>query len=403
MKGWRGMAPAAVGAVVATLVSTAAPGSLSAQEVRFDVAGGRDHVQQGPTSSGASSLLVGLRVLGAERWAGVFTGVPIEDQQALWGAAAGSARLWANRGALRVGIDLTGQFFLQSDREGAAPDNGLGGPPGGLPIGGPLGRPLPVRDEEGPPGGWGAAGDALAVLELRKSRGSVEIRGGASQYRHAFGELTLDRTLPQAHVRTSLAPDRNGLLQFEARRYWADEGTLSRLDATGIARRGAITLWLSAGRWVEGPVTGSPWSFGASFDVHHRAVLVASARREPYDPLYLTPDRTTWNAGISLRFGAPESVRAPVPQTYEAGVATVAISSDGIRGVPRVAGDFNEWQPAPMTRENGRWVFRVRVEPGVYNYAFVDEEGTWFVPESTPGRKPDGFGGHVAVLVVEER
>jgi hypothetical protein len=38
--------------------------------------------------------------------------------------------------------------------------------------------------------------------------------------------------------------------------------------------------------------------------------------------------------------------------------------------------------------------------PGVYHYAFVAEDGTWFVPESVPGRQDDGMGGHVAVLVV---
>jgi len=47
------------------------------------------------------------------------------------------------------------------------------------------------------------------------------------------------------------------------------------------------------------------------------------------------------------------------------------------------------------------WIHRVALEPGVYNYAFVDEAGTWFVPEDTPGRRSDGMGGWVAVLVVE--
>ena len=40
------------------------------------------------------------------------------------------------------------------------------------------------------------------------------------------------------------------------------------------------------------------------------------------------------------------------------------------------------------------------LEPGVYRYSFRSESGEWFVPESTPGRRPDGMGGFVAVLVV---
>ena len=29
----------------------------------------------------------------------------------------------------------------------------------------------------------------------------------------------------------------------------------------------------------------------------------------------------------------------------------------------------------------------------MYHYAFVAEDGTWFVPESVPGRQDDGMGG----------
>ena len=53
-----------------------------------------------------------------------------------------------------------------------------------------------------------------------------------------------------------------------------------------------------------------------------------------------------------------------------------------------------------MEREGGRWIWRARLAPGTYHYAFVAEDGTWFVPESVPGRRDDGMGGHVAVLVV---
>ena len=47
-----------------------------------------------------------------------------------------------------------------------------------------------------------------------------------------------------------------------------------------------------------------------------------------------------------------------------------------------------------------RWVWRGEVPPGTYHYAFVGADGKWFVPASVPGRRDDGMGGHVAVLVV---
>jgi hypothetical protein len=53
-----------------------------------------------------------------------------------------------------------------------------------------------------------------------------------------------------------------------------------------------------------------------------------------------------------------------------------------------------------MQRRGDAWVYSVTLEPGTYNYAFVDAQGEWFVPEKHPGRKSDGMGGVVAVLVV---
>jgi hypothetical protein len=36
----------------------------------------------------------------------------------------------------------------------------------------------------------------------------------------------------------------------------------------------------------------------------------------------------------------------------------------------------------------------------VYHYAFRSADGEWFVPASMAGRRDDGMGGHVAMLVV---
>jgi hypothetical protein len=74
--------------------------------------------------------------------------------------------------------------------------------------------------------------------------------------------------------------------------------------------------------------------------------------------------------------------------------------SDAPPGEVSIAGDFNNWQPTPMQREGDNWVVRLPLAVGAYHYAFRSANGTWFVPSSTPGRRNDGMGGHVAVLLV---
>jgi hypothetical protein len=92
-----------------------------------------------------------------------------------------------------------------------------------------------------------------------------------------------------------------------------------------------------------------------------------------------------------------------VPLPVQSGSAPVMLRlpEGAAPGPVSVAGDFTDWKPVAM-RLNGReWEFATRLEPGVYHYAFVDARGNWFVPEGTPGRKPDGMGGWVAVLIVD--
>ena len=91
---------------------------------------------------------------------------------------------------------------------------------------------------------------------------------------------------------------------------------------------------------------------------------------------------------------------APVPARSRDGRAVVALPARAAKGRPSIAGDFTGWKPVPMQRDGSRWTYTAKLEPGTYHYAFVGEDGTWFVPESVPGRQDDGMGGHVAVLVV---
>jgi hypothetical protein len=53
-----------------------------------------------------------------------------------------------------------------------------------------------------------------------------------------------------------------------------------------------------------------------------------------------------------------------------------------------------------MTLAGGEWTATLVLPRGVYRYAFRRPDGSWFVPEGTPGRTDDGMGGAAAVLVV---
>lgn len=70
-----------------------------------------------------------------------------------------------------------------------------------------------------------------------------------------------------------------------------------------------------------------------------------------------------------------------------------------------VVGDFNGWDPqrTRMIRSDheGRWTARLKLPPGVHQYAFVIDGSTW-VPD--PGAKTtlaDGFGGRNSVLIID--
>ena len=68
---------------------------------------------------------------------------------------------------------------------------------------------------------------------------------------------------------------------------------------------------------------------------------------------------------------------------------------------PSVAGDFTNWVRVRMTRYENEWRLSMNLAPGVYRYAFRNEDGHWFVPPSIPNRLDDGMGGWVAVLIVQ--
>jgi hypothetical protein len=142
------------------------------------------------------------------------------------------------------------------------------------------------------------------------------------------------------------------------------------------------------------------WGGGAGVALGDRATLWASVRQEAPDPLYWNAVRRTWSVGVTTRLGRGAPALLPAPRSEPGGVLIHISAADAPGADVSIAGDFNNWRPVPMQREGREWVIRLPLKAGVYHYAFRSAGGDWFVPASVAGRRDDGMGGQVAMLVV---
>jgi hypothetical protein len=374
------------------------PPACQAQEWRFEALGGRYRYQGSPVGAADGTAMLGIRYVEGASWVGALAGVPLTATDAPWGALTSSLRLTRGRQRLRWGVRLTGQAFVQGTRVDSVAVQGPGPPiVGNVPLRrrGPLGGGI-----EPSLSGWGASGEITPLVTLWTPRMTAEARVGVAAFHSDFADLAFDRSVVLAHMRVSGALAPSLVVSAEAVSHWAQEGTYPYLGGSALLAEGSLQAWASVGTWLARDVTTIPWALGTSVAVGERVSLTGSVRRDAFDPLFQTPDRTSWSVGVSFVLGRAPAPRAPVPTRYEAGIATITLRADQAVGEPSVAGDFNDWKPQAMTLRDGQWTLGIRLGPGVYYYSFVSSDGAWFVPESVAGRKPDGFGGHVAVLVV---
>jgi hypothetical protein len=229
---------------------------------------------------------------------------------------------------------------------------------------------------------------------------TLRAQGGWSGYRSGLEDTDLTRHVGLAGVELTGRLSGSVLVGASARRYWADDTVHTLARGTFVWAHPSVTLWAGAGHWLAPADRLLSWSAGARVPVGQRLELALQARDDSFDPLYASTPRRSWTVGVRVRLGNAPSGAAPVPASYERGIATIALPASSARGVPRIAGDFNDWTPEPMELRGDTWSYEAALAPGVYEYAFVDENGTWFVPPSTPGRRDDGMGGFVALLVV---
>lgn len=138
-----------------------------------------------------------------------------------------------------------------------------------------------------------------------------------------------------------------------------------------------------------------------------RFTLTATAGRQLFDPLRGLPEADLITAGVRVSFG-PQ----PLPVMQRSAIARAVVearpggggelviqvfAADSLQ--VEVAGDFSEWQPLPLRREEGFLVARVRLPPGKYRVAVRTGGGGWRAPRNL-ARVRDDYGGEAGLVVI---
>jgi len=345
-------------------------------------------------ASGNSSVVLGLTRGAPSDWLGASVAVPVGEDP-FW-ASLGGWKRFETRGTAGVLLDLSANGFLQ--RQDATVVTGTAAP-------GPLPLPTAPRPTRIDRSGQGLGGELIAgaFVTGRPASGTAlraEARGGLAAQRSEYGDVARRRSLPTGDARVSLLFPK--LTVSAESRVWLDD-EVTRTYAGGTIRwaNGPVQLWGSLGGWTSGGLDQPAWTAGGSISITPAVEFQAGGRGHAFDPLYLTTTESSVWAGLALRLGGTRAPAAPVATRGRDGRPVILLSARETTGTPSIAGDFTGWKPQPMRREGSRWIWTGTVAPGVYHYAFVGADGTWFVPQSVPGRRDDGMGGQVAVLVVE--
>jgi len=357
-----------IAAWLAALV-IAAPAAICAQGLSVDVSAGRLVYDPLVANVGTNNLMGSLRYDTArEAWIYGAAAVPLTDGATFWGGAGAGGR-FARRASSRasVGAEVAGHGY--SFRDAFVDQVGSGG-----------------------------LAEIIPFVRLSAGLGYVEGRGGWRGHTLTLSGINERRGVFETGARAGYG----ALVRVEGDARWvrATEGVFPFVGVTLTYNGAPVQVWGQAGKWLHDDLDDATWGSGLAMALNARSSVWASVRQEAPDPLYWNTARRTWSVGMTQRLGRVASPIRPLQIEPAGGVLVTLRASDAPPGQISIAGDFNSWQPTPMQREGDSWVVRLPVGPGVYHYAFRSATGTWFVPSSTPGRRDDGMGGHVAVLMV---
>jgi len=356
--------------LVAGWVVVPAEGAL-AQGLSFDVSAGRIVYDPVSVNLGTNNVMGTLRY-DARRGAWVYgTGAaPLRDGDPVWGASGGGGRFTQSGAEARrvfFGVDADAHGFVFRDRVAVLT-------------------------------GTGGAAQAIPFASLAAGDGRIELRGGWRGQTLSFASETTRAGVLETGARAFYGLQLR--VQGDAKWVHAAEGTFPFVGGTVSYSGARVQIWGQTGKWLSDQLDEVAWGVGVGLPLGNRSTLWAMARQEAPDPLYWNALRRTWSVGFTRRLGRGVPALQPVPRAEDGGVVVRISVADAPGDALFIAGDFNQWVPVPMQREGREWTIRLPLAKGVYNYAFRSARGDWFVPTSTPGRRDDGFGGQVAVMVV---
>ena len=321
---------------------------------------------------GTRNAMLGLRREGAT-WLYLSAGAPLDSAGIPWAAAGAGSRISTQPRLLSAGVDL-----------GA---HGFG-----------------YREPSLETTGWGFTMVGLPFIALSRGAARVELRSGILHHTSTFNDSSASRMVHDSGIRGWFLLPSGVVLDAEARLVRAEEGSYPFATAGVEVPLGPGVVWARVGRWMSGSLDDPSWGIGARLDLPGMFTLRAAFQREADDPLYWNGARHGWTVGLSRSLGSRSDRRFPltIPAAVRpsAGKVALRIPIDEAREAPSVAGDFNGWKPVAMRRVGDSWEIRLDIPKGVYHYSFIHADGRWFVPESTPNRGEDGFGGVDAVLIV---
>lgn len=357
--------------LLAGLVAGSVPNEARGQEWSVDLSAGRIVYDPVAVNVGTNNVVGTLRY-DARRDAWVYgtAAAPLRDRDPLWGALGTGGRFLLPGSEGRratVGVDLGLHGFL-------------------------------FRDAVAEQIGNGGTLEAIPFTRVSAGAGRIELRGGWRGHALSFAGATQNRGVFETGARVTYEARLS--VQADARWVRATEGTYPFLGASVRYGGSPLHVWAQAGKWLSDGLNDVAWGVGANVALGNRAALWASVRQEAPDPLYWNAPRRTWSVGVTRRLGRAPAAMLPAPRAQVGGVVIRVPAADAPTPELSIAGSFNDWKPLPMQREGRDWVIRLPLAAGVYQYAFRSATGDWFVPTSIAGRRDDGMGGHVAVLVV---
>jgi hypothetical protein len=321
---------------------------------------------------GTRNAMLGLRREGAT-WLYLSAGAPLDSAGIPWAAAGIGSRISTRPRLLSAGVDLGAHGF---------------------------GYREPIFEATG----WGFTLAGLPFVALSRGPARVELRSGILHHTSAFNDSSASRMVHDSGIRGWFSLPTGVVFSAEGRLVRAEEGNYPFATVAVEVPVGPGAVWARGGRWMSGSLDDSSWGIGARLNLPAMLTLRAAFQREADDPLYWNGARREWTVGLSRSLGSRFDRRFPlaIPAAVRpsAGKVALRIPIGEAREAPSVAGDFTDWKPVPMRRVGDFWEIRLNIPAGVHHYSFVHADGRWFVPESTPNRGEDGFGGVDAVLIV---